>query len=103
MVRTGGFSAQGGSASGGHPPNRTSMHYLYILKSTIKTWHYIGITDDRKKRLKEHNAGKTKSTKAYLPFIIVYFETFPDKTSARKREIHLKKNYKARKEILENL
>ena len=79
------------------------MYYVYILRSTIKHWHYIGITDNKEKRLKEHNTGKTKSTKAYKPFTIVYFEEFLDKTSARKREIFLKKNYKARDEILKNL
>ena len=79
---------------------------MVILKSSIpnlKYWHYIGITDSKEKRLKEHNRGKTKSTKAYIPFTIVYSETFPDKRLARKREIYLKKTFKAREDILKNL
>ena len=79
------------------------MYYLYILKSAVHNWHYIGSTNDTEKRLKEHNAGKTKSTKTYRPFTIVYRESFEDRTSARKREIYLKKNYKAREEIFGNL
>jgi putative endonuclease len=79
------------------------MYYLYILRSTIKPWHYIGYTDDVKKRLVEHNLGKTKSTKPYRPFELVYIENFSDKRSARKREIFLKKNAKARKEIINNI
>ncbi len=75
------------------------MYYLYIIKSTTKDWHYIGITNNKEKRLKEHNAGKTKSTKAYLPFILVHQEVYNNKADARKREIYLKKNYQARKEI----
>ena len=79
------------------------MFYVYIIKSTVKYWHYTGSTDDMEKRLNEHNAGKTKPTKAYRPFIIVYTENFTDRTSARKREIFLKKNYKAREEIFKSL
>ncbi len=79
------------------------MYYLYILKSAVKDWHYIGTSDNVEKRLREHNTGKTRSTKAYKPFIIIYTESFLDKTSARKREIFLKKNYKARSEILSKI
>jgi putative endonuclease len=79
------------------------MYYLYIIESTIKKWHYIGITEDIEKRLKEHNYGKTVSTKPYKPFRVIHTETFPNKTLARKREIHLKKNFKAREEIFKNL
>ena len=79
------------------------MYYLYILESEIKSWRYIGITDDTNKRLKEHNSAKTRSTKAYIPFKIIYTETFENKSDARKREISLKKNYKAREEVFKNL
>lgn len=79
------------------------MFYLYILKSTKKDWRYIGTTADVINRLAEHNAGEVKSTKAYKPLILVYQESFHDKTSARKREIFLKKNAKARKELFEKI
>jgi putative endonuclease len=80
-----------------------AMYYLYVLKSLTKDWHYIGSTDNTEKRLKEHNSGKTKSTKAYRPFIIAYTESFHSKTLARKREIFLKKNFKAREQIFRSL
>jgi len=54
-------------------------------------------------RLKEHNAGNTKLTKGYKPFTIVYTESFQDRISARKREIYLKKIFKAREQIFKNL
>ncbi len=78
---------------------RNYMYYLYILKSGIKDWHYIGTTKDLQNRLAEHNAGEVKSTKAYKPFKIIYTESFPLKTEARKREIFLKKNSRARRDI----
>ena len=75
------------------------MYYLYILKSFQKDWHYIGITANIENRLAEHNAGEVKSTKAYQPLILLHKEQFLNKTEARKREIFLKKNAKARKEL----
>ena len=75
------------------------MYYLYILKSQIKDWKYIGITDNPALRLKQHNAGITKSTKGFRPFKLVYTEEYQTKIEARKREIHLKKTFKAREEV----
>ncbi len=79
------------------------MYFLYILKSLKDFGYYIGITDNIAKRLKSHNAGKTKSTKSRIPFIVVYSESFYSKTEARKREIFLKKNYQERKKLLTSL
>jgi len=76
------------------------MHSLYILQSQRDLGYYIGITDNVKKRLSEHNNGKPRSTKSRIPFILKYTETFDNKTKARKKEIFLKKNYQARKELL---
>jgi hypothetical protein len=47
--------------------------YVYILKSLIKDRFYIGCTANLGNRLKEHNLGKTRSTKTYKPWKIVYF------------------------------
>ncbi len=79
------------------------MHYLYILRSTVKSWHYIGSTSDIENRLAEHNAGEVKSTKAYRPLLLAHQEEFLFKTDARKREIFLKKNSKARRDLLAKL
>ncbi|WP_239004431.1 GIY-YIG nuclease family protein [Lacinutrix sp. WUR7] len=37
-------------------------YYTYVLESDIDGRLYKGHTDNVEKRLKEHNAGKTKST-----------------------------------------
>lgn len=76
------------------------MHYLYILRSTTKNWHYIGTTENLENRLAEHNAGEVRSSKAYRPFKIIHKEPFASRTDARKREIFLKKNSKARRELI---
>ena len=70
------------------------MFYVYILRSRIKERFYIGHTADYVKRLNEHNRGKVKSTKAYLPWEIVHLENFDNKSDAFKREM-LIKSYKS--------
>lgn len=42
------------------------------------------------RRLKEHNSGKQKSTKGYLPWKLVYHEQFSTRTEAREREKYFK-------------
>jgi len=67
------------------------MEYrVYILKSCFKERYYIGCTSNLEKRINEHNKGKTKSTKPYLPWEIIYSESFFDKNEAYKREWYLK-------------
>ncbi|MEW6674972.1 MAG: GIY-YIG nuclease family protein [Nitrospirota bacterium] len=39
------------------------MHYVYVLLSEKDHKLYIGFTSDLKRRLKEHNEGKTLSTR----------------------------------------
>ena len=75
------------------------MYYVYLIKSIKKKWHYIGFTNDLSKRLREHNTGRVKSTKAYKPFQLIYHEDYLDKIDAMKREIELKTKSQ-QKEIL---
>jgi putative endonuclease len=73
-------------------------YFVYILYSKSKDRFYIGHTHDLNQRLLQHNAGRTPSTKAGRPWIIVYSETYNDKGSAAKRELEIK-NKKSRKYI----
>ena len=68
----------------------TIMWTVYVIKSQINNKLYIGYSENFNQRLKEHNAGKVRSTKAYKPYYLIYSEIYPDKTMARKREIYLK-------------
>jgi putative endonuclease len=43
-----------------------------------------------KERLREHNDGKSKFTKSYLPWKLVYYEAHISKTLARKSELFYK-------------
>ena len=66
------------------------MYFTYILKSKIKNWYYIGHTSDVENRLKQHNKGRSQSTKFYKPFTMVYEERFNTKSEAFKREQQIK-------------
>ena len=41
-------------------------------------------------RLKQHNAGQNRSTKAYLPWDLIHVEEFETRQDARTREKYLK-------------
>lgn len=66
------------------------MYYTYILKSLKNGKLYTGSTSDLKRRLVEHNNGKSTYTKHRGPFKIIYYEACPNEQDARTREIYLK-------------
>ncbi len=74
-------------------------YYLYILYSEKYKKHYIGISDNPDRRLAEHNQGIVRSTKAFIPYGLVYLEEFPEKKSARIRELFLKRTAKERERL----
>ncbi len=48
------------------------------------------MTNNIVRRLKEHNSGVNRSTKAYHPFELIYSEEYESRIEARKREKYLK-------------
>ena len=66
------------------------MPYVYILESLKDGKFYTGSTIDLRKRLQEHNAGRTPSTKYRRPLKLVYFEEYATLGQARVREKALK-------------
>ena len=65
-------------------------HFVYVLKSQNHWRFYVGMTTNIEKRVGEHNRGYTKSTKAYVPWELFFFEEYASREEARKREIYLK-------------
>ena len=53
--------------------------------------YYVGISEDVFRRLKEHNAGKLKTTAINKPYKIVFKKEYDDYKNARKHEVWLKK------------
>jgi len=68
------------------------MYFVYILFSPKAGKYYVGSTDNLESRLRHHNAGSTPSTKSGAPcWEIKYAETLPEKSSALKRELEIKR------------
>ncbi|MFH1359580.1 MAG: GIY-YIG nuclease family protein [Candidatus Omnitrophota bacterium] len=67
------------------------MYIVYILKSTkFPERHYVGITQDLARRLKEHNSGDIEYSSRYAPWDVETFVTFRNKRLACDFEKYLK-------------
>lgn len=76
------------------------MNYTYILKCKDDSL-YTGWTNDLKKRITSHNAGKgAKYTKARRPVELVYYEEFQTREEAMKREYAIKQLSRKEKEAM---
>jgi putative endonuclease len=64
--------------------------FTYILFSQKLTKYYTGSTDNIAKRLLEHNRGKTPFTKTGMPWVLAYYESFPSRSQAFRREKYIK-------------
>jgi putative endonuclease len=66
------------------------FYYTYILKSKKDGKMYTGFTKDLRKRLLQHNSGKSTHTKGRGPFEVIYYEACLLEEKARSRELYLK-------------
>ena len=66
------------------------MFKVYVIYSLNFDRYYIGISNNLNKRIIQHNSGKTRSTKAFIPWKVVYIEEYKTRIEARKREKYLK-------------
>ena len=74
--------------------------YTYILRCADGTL-YTGWTNDLKRRLEAHNAGKgAKYTRPRLPGELFYYECFETKEEAMSREASIKKMTRRAKILL---
>ena len=79
------------------------MFFVYILKSVRDGNLYIGSTNNLKRRVEEHNLGKSQSTKPRIPFKLVYYEAYGAESDARKREHNLKLHARALAQLKQRL
>ena len=72
--------------------NSTSkmFFYTYALVSLKDYRFYIGYTNDLRRRVEEHNLGKSFATKPRRPLKLVYYEACLNKEDAENREDYLK-------------
>jgi putative endonuclease len=71
---------------------------VYIIYSASLDKYYTGSCQDFSIRLLQHNAGRNKSTKGGMPWVLKYEEKYATNQQARNREADIKK-MKSRKFI----
>ncbi|MCH7576171.1 MAG: GIY-YIG nuclease family protein [Candidatus Marinimicrobia bacterium] len=74
------------------------MTYVYVLRSKSTGRYYVGITSDPAKRLRQHNLGQSRSTKAYIPWEMSCAVPYDSREDAAAVEKQLKSS-KSRKVI----
>ena len=78
----------------------SEKNYTYILRCRDGSL-YTGWTNDLEKRVETHKKGKGgKYTRSRLPVELVYYEVFPSKEEAMRRESEIKSLKKEAKEAL---
>jgi putative endonuclease len=74
---------------------------FYILFSASRNAFYVGHTcDDLSERLRKHNSNHKGFIGVNVDWEVVYFESFPDKSTAYKREREVN-SWKSRKKLME--
>jgi putative endonuclease len=67
------------------------LQYVYLLESiTAPDRRYVGITNDLRRRLCDHNAGRSRHTAKFTPWRIVTYVAFVDGLRAADFEQYLK-------------
>ena len=66
------------------------MFYVYVLQSEVDEGLYIGYTSDLKRRMGEHQEGKSFSTSYRRPWRLIYYEAYLNEADALGRERYLK-------------
>lgn len=75
-------------------------YYCYILECDDGSY-YTGWTTDPERRLRQHTAGRgARYTRAHPPARLAFVEPQPDRASAMRRELALKRLSRARKQAL---
>ena len=76
------------------------IYYVYMLKSkSVKPVTYVGYTNNLKKRISLHNAGKGAKFTRGRKWMLIYKEKFKSKKEAISREYYIKNNRILRNKI----
>jgi predicted GIY-YIG superfamily endonuclease len=67
------------------------MWHVYLLQSEADTGQrYVGLTSDLKRRLTDHNSGKSPHKSKFLPWKLITYVAFSDRPKAEAFERYLK-------------
>lgn len=77
------------------------MFYVYVLESLKDESLYIGSTSDLRRRLREHNSGRSRYTNQHRPYKLVCYIALELKSDTERFEGYLKSGYGRR--IINNM
>jgi predicted GIY-YIG superfamily endonuclease len=67
------------------------VYYVYLIESiSAQGERYLGMTNDLKERLQDHNAGKSSHTSKFKPWKLTTYIAFTDRAKAEAFERYLK-------------
>ena len=68
-----------------------NFSYVYILQSDVDPERfYTGLTDDLRKRIGQHNAGRIRHTSKWMPWRLKTYVAFSERSRAAEFERYLK-------------
>jgi len=74
------------------PTQNGTVMFVYVLYSDRMKKRYIGHTSNLNKRLKEHNLGHVRSTKAGRPWRTIAYKEYSSRSESRWIERSLKRS-----------
>jgi putative endonuclease len=77
------------------------MFFVYVLKSRFENYFYVGLTNSLERRLKQHEQGKSRSTRSRRPFDLYSVDIFDNRQDARTHEKKLKSGFSREKRKIE--
>ena len=80
-----------------------NMHYVYVLQSQLDSTTYVGCSSDLRRRIQEHNSGRSPYTKSRKPWKLIYYEAYEILPTARKREYELKNNNSEKEKLYKRI
>ncbi len=66
------------------------MKFVYILQSIDSDHFLVGIADDLRARLANHNAGEVSHTSKFMPWRIKTYVAFSDEKQAFRLEVPIR-------------
>jgi len=67
------------------------VYYVYLIESlSAQGERYVGMTTDLKRRLREHDQGKSSHTTKFSPWKLITYLAFTDRAKAEAFERYLK-------------
>jgi putative endonuclease len=66
------------------------VFYVYVIQSETDAGWYIGFSTNLRRRIQEHQAGKSFATSYRGPWRLIYYEAYLEEADALGREKYLK-------------